>query len=70
MPGEGGFYRETYRSKENIEITFKGSTTPVTRSLNTQIHYLVTENSFSALHRIKQDEIYHFNVLLLAENPL
>jgi uncharacterized protein len=67
LPGEGGYYRETYRSKNNINVTFPGETTPVERSLNTQIYYLVTEDSFSALHRLKQDEIYNFYDGLAAE---
>lgn len=67
LPAEGGYYRETYRSKNIINITFPGETTAVERSLNTQIYYLVTEDSFSALHRLKQDEIYNFYDGLSAE---
>jgi len=51
LPEEGGFYRETYRSKEMIN---EG------KSIKTSIYYLVTPTSFSALHRLKQDEIFHF----------
>lgn len=60
LPGEGGYYRETYRSKEVVEITFPGEEKSVARSLNTQIYYMVTEESFSVLHRLKQDEVYHY----------
>jgi len=42
---EGGFYRETYRSIKNY---------------STCIYYLLTSDTFSAFHRIKQDEIWHF----------
>jgi predicted cupin superfamily sugar epimerase len=68
LPGEGGFYRETYRSNLIIEKTGK------TRSIQTQIYYLVTEESFSVLHRLKNDEIYHYygggaaEILLISPN--
>ncbi len=57
---EGGFYRETYRSKEiissnNLDSRFKGE-----RNFSTCIYYLLTRNVFSAFHRIRQDEIWHF----------
>jgi predicted cupin superfamily sugar epimerase len=60
LPGEGGYYRETYRSHETIKVSFADETMQVIRNLNTQIFYMVTESSFSALHRLRQDEIYHF----------
>ncbi|MFY0688455.1 MAG: cupin domain-containing protein [Cyclobacteriaceae bacterium] len=55
---EGGFYRETYRSKGNfipkqLEIESE-------RSYSTAIYFMLTKGSFSAFHRIKQDEIWHF----------
>jgi uncharacterized protein len=53
---EGGFYKETYRSasKSNFE-DFDGE-----RNLATGIYYLLEENDFSAFHRIKSDETWHF----------
>lgn len=47
---EGGYFKETYRSKEKIK----------SRNCSTLIYYLITKNSFSRLHRIKSDEIFHF----------
>lgn len=40
---EGGYYRETYRSKAS-----------------TAIYYLLEKGDCSKLHRIKQDEVWHF----------
>ena len=57
---EGGYFRETYRSSgiingERSEASFTGS-----RNYSTCIYFLLTSESFSAFHRIKQDEIWHF----------
>src|SRR5262245_1200758 len=49
-PKEGGFFRETYRAAERCGE----------RSLSTAIYYLLTPNTFSALHRLASDEIFHF----------
>ena len=50
---EGGFYRETYRS--NQEMDWNGK-----HNISTCIYYLLTSETFSAFHRIRQDEIWHF----------
>ncbi|QHI34800.1 hypothetical protein IMCC3317_01440 [Kordia antarctica] len=57
---EGGFYKEVYRSekvisKEALPDNFSGD-----RSYCTSIYFLLTSGNFSAFHRIKQDEIWHF----------
>lgn len=57
LPHEGGYYRETYRAnKDAVCSEFDGKE----KRYSTSIYYLVTENNFSALHRVKQDEIFHF----------
>jgi uncharacterized protein len=48
---EGGHYRETYRASEAV----------AGRSLSTAIYFLLTAESFSALHRIRSDELWHFH---------
>jgi predicted cupin superfamily sugar epimerase len=48
---EGVFYAETYRSTEKL---------PDGHSLSTAIYFLLTPDSFSALHRLASDEIWHF----------
>ncbi len=53
---EGGWFAEHYRSPLNIETAgFEGS-----RSAATSIYFLLKGGQFSALHRIKSDEIWHF----------
>jgi predicted cupin superfamily sugar epimerase len=57
---EGGYFKETYRSfgkieEENLGPDYKGK-----RNYSTCIYFLLTSDNFSALHRIKQDEIWHF----------
>jgi predicted cupin superfamily sugar epimerase len=57
---EGGYFRETYRSKgevntDSLPADYKGK-----RNYSTCIYFLLTSDNFSALHRIKQDEIWHF----------
>ncbi len=54
LPGEGGYYKETYRSGKDIIIRGKR------RPLCTSILFLISEGSFSRLHRLPFDEIYHF----------
>lgn len=56
---EGGWYRETYRSQGVIpEGTLKGFSGP--RSVCTGILFLLAAGERSCLHRIRQDEMWHF----------
>ncbi len=57
---EGGFFRETYRSQGSIDAKFLDGNYSGSRNLCTCIYFLLTSNNFSAWHRIKQDEIWHF----------
>ncbi len=54
-PTEGGYFRETYRSKETIEKTEHGL-----RSVSTAIYFLLTPETFSEMHMLHIDEIFHF----------
>jgi predicted cupin superfamily sugar epimerase len=59
---EGGYYKETYRSQMQIAqnalpYDFKGD-----RNASTAIYFLIEKNNFSALHKIKSDETWHFYV--------
>jgi uncharacterized protein len=62
LPVEGGFFRQTYRSDETIT----GGALPARygrpKTLGTAIYYLLTSDpdSFSALHRLPTEEVYHF----------
>jgi uncharacterized protein len=53
---EGGYYKETYRSEESIELKKFGGK----RNYSTAIYFLMEEGNFSALHKIKSDELWHF----------
>lgn len=62
LPGEGGYFRETYRSSTMVPPAALpagyASTTP--RPFGTCIFYLLTGADHSALHRLPTDEVYHF----------
>ena len=57
---EGGFYRSTYRAP----LVLSGSSLPSTfsgdRPVSTAIYFLLQAGDFSAFHRIKSDECWHF----------
>jgi len=57
---EGGYFRETYRSPEFIAKTDLPKRYKDRRSLATAIYFLLRGNQFSAFHRLKSDEIWHF----------
>jgi predicted cupin superfamily sugar epimerase len=57
---EGGFYREVYRSEELIPITGLPPRFSGKRNFATAIYFLLEENNFSAFHKIKSDETWHF----------
>ena len=59
-PVEGGYFSETYRSGGMIsrECLPKGYSGP--RAFGTCIYYLLTAGTFSAIHRLQSDEIFHF----------
>jgi uncharacterized protein len=57
---EGGYYRETYRSILRVNSNAESADFPNQRSFSTAIYYLLCDDDFSALHRIKSEEIWHF----------
>ena len=73
LPEEGGYYRETYRSAEKISHGALPARHTAGRDFSSAIYYLITADSFSALHRLKTDEIFHFYlgdpVLMLKLHP-
>jgi predicted cupin superfamily sugar epimerase len=60
LPREGGWYRETYRSSLQLPANVLAPRYSVARSGGTTIYYLLTPDSFSALHRLPTDEVFHF----------
>jgi predicted cupin superfamily sugar epimerase len=57
---EGGWFRETYRSEEVLSKAALPPRFDADRAFSTAIYFLLDGEEFSALHRIKQDEIFHF----------
>ncbi len=57
---EGGYFKEIYRSPATVPgEALPGYDGP--RNLATSIYFLLQDDQFSALHRIKQDELWHFH---------
>ena len=56
---EGGFFAETYRSHQYYFVD-QGEPTPSNRNASTAILFLLTSLQYSAWHRLKSDEIWHF----------
>jgi uncharacterized protein len=59
---EGGYYRQTYKSdlilaKESLPAGFTGA-----RAASTAIYFLLKGEEFSAFHRLRSDEVWHFYV--------
>jgi len=57
---EGGYFRETYRAAETIAREHLPARFSGARSFSTAIYFLLEGRDFSALHRIRQDEMWHF----------
>jgi hypothetical protein len=57
---EGGCFRETYRAEESIPAEGLPERFGGARSFSTAIHFLLERGEFSAFHRIRSDEIWHF----------
>jgi hypothetical protein len=56
---EGGFYRQTYRAS----LTLPNSALPGysgDRAASTAIYFLLAGDQFSAFHRLRSDEVWHF----------
>lgn len=58
---EGGYYKEVYRSSESISPGhLPARYTEGARNHATSIYFLITGKDFSAFHRIKSDELFHY----------
>jgi len=57
---EGGWFKETYRSKETIGKEALPERFPGSRNFSTAIYYLLEKGDLIAFHRIKSDELWHF----------
>ena len=57
---EGGYFRQTYKSdlmvaREALPAGFAGD-----RAASTAIYFLLEGKNFSAFHRLRSDEVWHF----------
>ena len=53
---EGGYYRETFRAGAlPFDLPGRGA-----RSASTAIYFLLADGDFSAFHRVRSDEVWHF----------
>jgi uncharacterized protein len=57
---EGGYFKEVYRSEESIPVHSLHERYSGDRNHSTSIYFLITSSEFSAFHRIKSDETWHF----------
>ncbi len=57
---EGGYYKETYRSQEVVDQKALPQRFSGQRQFSTAIYFLLERGNFSAFHRIKSDECWHF----------
>lgn len=57
---EGGWYKETYKSIEQIAVNAVPQRFSGSRVFSTAIYFLLEAGNFSAFHRIKSDECWHF----------
>ena len=57
---EGGYFKETYRSKKTIPNSSLGDKYVGDRNHSTGIYFLLTSEKFSAFHKINQDEMWHY----------
>ena len=57
---EGGWYKQTYKSNEEIGADALPERFGASRAFSTAIYFLLEKGNFSAFHRIKSDECWHF----------
>ena len=60
-PREGGWYVRTYESGERVDASaFADRRYAGARFTGTAIYYLLEPDTFSEMHRLKSDEVFHF----------
>jgi predicted cupin superfamily sugar epimerase len=57
---EGGYFRESYRCVVSVAAAALPAEYGGDRNVSTAIYYLLTPDTFSAIHRVKSDEVFHF----------
>lgn len=59
-PREGGWFRQTWKADETIPQEALPERYPGPRAAGTAIYYLLEPESFSEMHRLASDEVFHF----------
>ena len=59
-PREGGSFVQTWRSEETIPHEALPARYRAERAAGTCIYYLLEPGTFSEMHRLASDEIFHF----------
>ncbi|MGB0166607.1 MAG: cupin domain-containing protein [Luteibaculum sp.] len=58
---EGGFFKESYRSSQLVNTSgLANFPEEQQRNVSTGIYFLLTAANFSAFHKIRSDEMWHF----------
>ena len=57
---EGGYFRQTYRADIEIAQQALPARFPGARRASTAIYFLLETGDFSAFHRLRSDEVWHF----------
>ena len=60
LPVEGGYFAQSYRAEDVLPAESLPGRYGGDRRLGTAIYYLLTPDTFSALHRLPTDEVFHF----------
>jgi uncharacterized protein len=58
---EGGFFKETFVSKENISGKDSSSDIDESKKLWTSIYFLLRDGEVSNFHRLKSDEMWYYH---------
>src|SRR5271163_4109750 len=59
-PREGGYFRQTWKSEEEIPPAALPPRYSSTRAAGTAIYYLLEPSTFSEMHRLISVEVFHF----------
>ena len=59
-PREGGWFRETWRAEDTIAGEALPERYSGARAAGTAIYYLLEPGTFSEMHRLASDEVFHF----------
>jgi predicted cupin superfamily sugar epimerase len=59
-PREGGYFVQTWKSEQQIPASALPAHYSGVRSAGTAIYYLLEPTTFSEMHRLISDEVFHF----------